>query len=136
MGLNTFSAFLDFAISLEKTTLIPPDPKGLSTPLGEFFGRLEADRERNVKLLQTILRENVTELVMEPCESLSESGYSPDSGKSGTPPASWERLLECQKRFLEDAARAVNLKEVKRSFEKLAAKKDRLLAELRDLGQG
>jgi len=130
MGLATFSAILDFAIRSEEAGLAffaaraDGAPPGLAAPLG----RLREEAERNVKAFRTILRENVTEMVMEPFEPIDESRFAP------APPGD-DLLAACagvvgrQRDFLRAAAAAVNLREVKRAFEKIAEKKDRLIGE-------
>ena len=143
MSLDTFSAFLDFAIRSESSGLdffIRAEGK-LSGRGRDAARRFKAEAEKNVRLLRAVLRENVTELVMEPCASIDENGYMPasaSSGQAGLPETSetlvWKYslgILEKQRDFFRAAAKAVNLREVRRTFEKMADGKDRLILEYR-----
>ncbi|NLI77596.1 MAG: hypothetical protein GX442_14310 [Candidatus Riflebacteria bacterium] len=125
MSLNTFSAYLDFAIRLEESGL--EHLRRYQQSGVPWAGTLVAEGEKTLKTLRTILRENVTELVMEPCEPLSEETYRcdpvPDDPAGGA-----RRFLVAQRTFALDVARVINLKEVKRSFTRLADRKDQLLA--------
>jgi len=136
MSLDTFSAFLDFAIRLENSGLdfFIRTEGGLSGRERDVAQRFKAEAEKNVRLLRTVLRENVTELVMEPCAAVDESDYlyllAPKPETAQDP--AWKSslgILEKQRDFLRDAAKAVNLREVRRTFEKMADVKDRLILE-------
>ncbi|MBF0502280.1 MAG: hypothetical protein HQM09_19220 [Candidatus Riflebacteria bacterium] len=134
MSLSTFSAYLSFAVASEQKGLeyfvsIIASQSGVKA---DFIGRLKTDAEKNIRNLQMILRENVTELVMEPCESLNEENYV-FSGLSSDPVKFAMTILDKQREFCRDAAKAVNLREVKRAFEKLSEKKSQLYLELKDL---
>ena len=132
MSLDTFSAFLDFAIRSESSGLdffIRTEGK-LSGRGRDAVRRFKAEAEKNVRLLRAVLRENVTELVMEPCAGIDESAYLPETSQALV----WKSalgILEKQRGFLRDAAKAVNLREVRRTFEKMADGKDRLILEYR-----
>ena len=151
MSLNTFSAFVDFAIRSESSGL-----EYFIRSEGELNGRgrdalrrFGAEAEKNVRQLRAVLRENVTELVMEPCAAIDESCYisaclpagaaqAGERSRADLPGTSqapdWKHslaILEKQRDFLRAAAKAVNLREVRRTFEKMADTKDRLLLEYR-----
>ncbi|MBI4350273.1 MAG: hypothetical protein HY550_02435 [Elusimicrobia bacterium] len=131
MSLNTFSAFVDFAIRSESSGLdffILSEAK-LSGPGRDALSRFRAEAEKNVRLLRTVLRENVTELVMEPCAAVDESAYAAPEALEAGDLASALGVLARQRDFLRDAAKCVNLREVRRTFEKLADTKDRLILE-------
>lgn len=131
MSLNTFSAFVDFAIRSESSGLdffIRSEAK-LSGSGREALSRFRAEAEKNVKQLRVVLRENVTELVMEPCAAVDGSAYEvPEALEAGDLGSALGVLLK-QRDFLRAAAKCVNLKEVRRTFEKLADAKDRLMLE-------
>ena len=131
MSLNTFSAFVDFAIRSESSGLdffIRAEGK-LAGRGAEALGRFRTEAEKNARLLRVVLRENVTELVMEPCAAVDEAAYlAPEAAEGGE----WKAALDIlgkQRDFLRAAAQCVNLKEVRRTFEKLADSKDRLILE-------
>lgn len=140
MSLNTFSAFVDFAIRSESIGLIffIRSEGKLSGRGRDAMCRLRAEAEKNVRQLRVVLRENVTELVMEPCAGIDESGYLAVSepAQADLPETSEAEdlkysldILAHQRDFLRAAAGAVNLREVRRTFEKMADTKDRLLLE-------
>ncbi|HNY11445.1 MAG TPA: hypothetical protein PKK26_07655 [Candidatus Wallbacteria bacterium] len=131
MGLASFSAILEFAIDEEKkaadfTALLLKNP---DAPDHEFLKKILANSEKNRKALQMILQENVTEMVMEPCEEINGNDFSID-------PASLDAknapvlILKKQVAFLNSASKAINLKEVKRAFNKIAEKKTLLISEI------
>lgn len=131
MPLATFSAILDHAIRSERAVLDGLGPSLSSGGSGwgqsEAASRVRAECERCKKQLEAILRENVTELVMEPCQPLEPPGLEPLAA------VQLEGLLarvRAQRDFLRDAARSIRLREVQRALEKLAARKDQLLSEL------
>ena len=132
MILDTFSAYLDFAIKSENSGL-----DFFAAREGKSDGRdavamrsFKAEAEKNIRLLRDTLRENVTELVMEPCAGIDDSGYLPQITESSCLACALD-IVGKQRDFLRAAAKAVNLKEVRRIFEKLADKKDRLLLEFK-----
>ncbi|MBI4655853.1 MAG: hypothetical protein HY746_03795 [Elusimicrobia bacterium] len=134
MSLNTFSAFLDFAIRLENSGLnfFSRSMEKLSGQEHDALCRFKDEAEKNIRLLNTVLKENVTEMVMEPCASIDEKSYLMETSNV----EDWKfsiAIIEKQRDFLRDAAKSVNLKEVKRTFEKLADKKDRLILEYKQL---
>lgn len=131
MSLNTFSAFVDFAIRSESSGLDFFTRSGaqLSGPGRDALSRFRAEAEKNVRQLRVVLRENVTELVMEPCAAVEEGTYAvPEALEAGDLNFALGVLVK-QRDFLRAAAQCVNLKEVKRTFEKLADAKDRLILE-------
>jgi len=132
MGLTTFSAILDFAIRGEKTGIdfFTAAIEKAPASVRETLGMLKRDAEKNHRMFQTILRENVTEMVMEPYEAIEEARYALDLSGDDALMTSL-RIVETQRDFLLRAAAATNLREVKRAFEKIAARKDQLLEEAR-----
>jgi hypothetical protein len=135
MGLTNFSAILEFAIRAEESGLrfIEEARAKAVDPEREVLGRCRGEAEKTLKMLREILRENVTEVVMEPCEPLDEAAYAPEireDDASGTV----RRILERQRAFLLDAATAVNLRDVKRALERLARAKDGLLGRMAGSG--
>lgn len=121
MSLSSFSSLLNFAIKQQKDALcfFDASAKGPSAENKEFFEKLRVEAEKNIKNLETILRENISEIVMEPLEELQEEDYAPRiEGLDAMQTAA--AILDKQKIFFQDAARVINLKEVKRLFEKLA----------------
>ena len=131
MGLSNFSAVLSFAIQSEKDALEAFDQilKSTTTANHECFAKLRTESEKALKTLQTILRENVTELVMEPFEELNEEKYRLSSTES-QPLEKARAILSGQRQFFQDAAGVVNLREVKRALTRLAEKKTALLSEI------
>jgi len=131
MGLASFSAILGFAIDEEKkaadftaSLLKNPDAPDL-----EFLKKFNADSEKNRKNLQMILQENVTELVMEPCEAINGADFAIDPSALEAKSAPLF-ILEKQIAFLKNASKVINLKEVKRAFDKIAEKKSSLISEI------
>lgn len=119
MSLSSFSSLLDFAIKQQKDAA---DFFALDNSLyKERFAKLHDEAKKNIKNLETILRENVAEIIMEPLEELNESDYSLQLDGIDALQASIN-ILEKQTRFFQDAAKVINLKDVKRIFEKLATK--------------
>jgi len=130
MNLATFSAILEFAARCEQATAASCE-KTLANATGkdrETVDRIKADAVKNNRQLMTILRENVTELVMEPCEALIESAYGAAFEPVATAAALRDQIKR-QRDFLRDAAKVVNLREVRRSLEKLAERKNTMLEE-------
>jgi len=131
MALATFSAIIDFALQGERTGLEFFAAAVRSAPETKqaALARLQAAAEKNLKLLQAVLREQVTEMVMEPCEPVPEASYALDV--SGDDPLGIAlRLLEKQRDFLRHAAQAINLGEVKRALERIAERKNQLISEI------
>ena len=131
MGLASFSAILGFAIDEEKkaadfTAMLLKNP---DAPDHEFLKKFHADSEKNRKALQMILQENVTEMVMEPCEEINGANFSidPSSLEAKSAPLF---ILEKHVAFLKNASKVINLKEVKRAFDKIAEKKSSLISEI------
>jgi rubrerythrin len=120
MGLASFSAILEFAIRREEAAVAALASSAGSGPdRRDLLDRLHAEAEKDLGTLRTILRENVTEMVMEPVEPEGDEALAALS------------MIEKQHDFFRDAARVINLREVKRAFEKLAARKSRLAEEIR-----
>lgn len=129
MGLSNFSAILDFAINEEKkgAGFLKAAADKASGAEKDSLAGLCSEAEKSCRALETILRENVTEMVMEPCEELDEKKYSFDAASlSGV--AGARTVIEKQRDFLKDASRVINLREVKRAFDRMAEKKNGLLA--------
>lgn len=128
MHLSSFSSLLDFAIKQQKDAL---DFFVLNNSLyKEDLAKLRDEAEKNIKNLETILRENVAEIVMEPLEELNESDYSLQLDGIDALQASIN-ILEKQTRFFQDAAKVINLKDVKRLFEKMSVKINSLILEIK-----
>jgi len=131
MGLSNFSAVLDFAINEEKkgAGFLKTAADKASGTEKDALTKLHSEAEKSCRALETILRENVTEMVMEPCEELDENKYSFDvSALSGI--AGARLLIEKQRDFLKDASKVINLSEVRRAFDRMAGKKNGLLSEI------
>ncbi|MGB9561675.1 MAG: hypothetical protein ACPL6C_02570 [bacterium] len=124
MGLSTFSSLLNFAIENEKKGLniLNKLPSADREKLKEFI----EESEKSIAKLETILRENVTEMVMEPCEPVEENDYAFEE-TMGDSTLLAIRIKEKQRDFLLELARVINLKEVKRAVEKLASNKNKLI---------
>lgn len=131
MSLNTFSTFVDFAIRSESSGLdfFIRSGEKLGGPGRDALSRFRAEAEKNVRQLRGVLRENVTELVMEPCAAVEEGAYAAPEALEAGDLNSALGVLAKQRDFLRAAAQCVNLKEVRRTFEKLADAKDRLILE-------
>ena len=131
MALATFSAIIDFALKAETMARIYFTEAGQAAPAMQQVPllRFKTEAEKNVKTLQTILREQITEMVMEPCEALDEAAYAAKIATSD-PLATSRHLLEQQRDFLRRAAQVINLREVKRAFDRLADRKQQLIAEI------
>jgi len=132
MGLASFSAILEFAIDEEKkaadfTALLLKNP---DAPDQEFFKKFLADSEKNRKTLQMILQENVTEMVMEPCEEIDGTDFSIDTASLAVKNAPLF-ILEKQVAYFKNASKVINLKEVKRAFDRIAERKMSLISEIR-----
>ncbi|MBI5208731.1 MAG: hypothetical protein HY927_02010 [Elusimicrobia bacterium] len=130
MSLATFSSILEFAIQRERegaayfAASLPAAPPEHQDALA----RLKAEADKSLKALQTILRENVTEMVMEPFEPIDEAEHAFDS--SGAALEASLRILAGQREFLRRGAGVVNLSEVKRALERIADKKNQLISEI------
>lgn len=135
MPLATFSAILGFAIQAEESAGDALSRTLASAPEAgrEALGRIQAESQRSLKTLRTILRENVTEMVMEPCEAIDEAAYA-FQAVSALPGSGALKgslvVLEKQRDFLRRAACVVNLAEVKRSLERIADRKNQLITEI------
>lgn len=128
MRLTTFSSLLNFAIEMEKigyekfsSFLKEPDESYY-----EIISKLKLEAEKNIKTLQTILRENVTELVMEPCDAIESEDFLIKE-VNGTVLLQIKSILQKQIDFIKECIKVINLKEVKRLLEKLANKKEELI---------
>ena len=131
MGLASFSAILDFAIRREEATVAYLTSAADSRPdRRDLLMMLRGEAEKDLRTLRTILRENVTEMVMEPVEALDEAAYEPAAGPGSEAMLAALSMIEKQRDFFRDAARVINLREVKRAFEKLMARKSRLAEEI------
>ena len=132
MGLASFSAILEFAIRREEAAVAYlASAAGRSPDRRDLLDRLRGEAEKDLRTLRTILRENVTEMVMEPVEALDEATYEAAVEQGGDAAQAALSMIEKQCDFLRDAARVINLREVKRAFEKLMARKSRLADEIR-----
>lgn len=127
MTISNFSAILNFAIKQQEEAIIF-FKASQNTAQKELFLMLCGESEKNLKNLKTILRENIAEIVMEPCEELNESNYLLAEGADSLQSA--VNILEKQKEFLLDASRVVNLKDVKRILEKMSVKIGSLILEI------
>ena len=128
MGLTSFSGYIEFAIKQEKAGLdfIENALKTANESDIETLKKFGDEAQKSLKALQTILRENVTEMVMEPCEELDETAYLP--AVEGLPPISGIlAITEKQRDFLVDVARVTNLNEVRRALLKIADRKTSLI---------
>lgn len=134
MKISSFSGFLEFAVKQEQqgVKFFVTVPQIMAGHHDDLFLRLKTEAEKNIRSLQMILRENVTELVMEPCDALSERKYHLKDDDELSPLKHAEKILEMQVEFLRDAAGVINLKEVKRAFEKMAGKKELLISEIKN----
>ena len=131
MGLASFSAILDFAIRREEATVAYLASAADGRPdRRDLLERLRGEAEKDLKTLRTILRENVTEMVMEPVEPLDEAAYESVVEPGGDAVLAAQSMIEKQHDFFRDAAQVINLREVKRAFEKLMARKSRLAEEI------
>ena len=132
MGLASFSAILEFAVGEETkaSAFIAPLIQNSGTPNSELFKKIHSEFEKNRKSLQMILQENVTEMVMEPCENIDETAYALAPGLKADE-AGLAALLEKQVAFFKSASNSINLKEVKRVFDKMAERKLSLIGELK-----
>jgi len=131
MQLATFSAILQFAVDREMAALeaFSKACHGSDPVKVEAAGRLKSDAEKNVKSLQAILRENITELVMEPYDAIESDGFMiPDD--EGEPLSTGVEILKKQQEFLRAAAMAIKMREVTRALEKIAGRRSLLLADL------
>lgn len=132
MGLASFSAILEFAVGEESraAAFIAPLISGSGAPNSELFQKIHSEFEKNRKSLQMILQENVTEMVMEPVEAIDETAYAIPSGIAADA-SGVAAILEKQAAFFKSASRSINLKEVKRAFDKMAERKTALIGELK-----
>ena len=124
MTVATFSAILDFAIRGETSVIEQLQAvvtKGTSVDR-EILARVRAEAEKTLQMFRTIQQEHITGTVVEPCEALEETSYQvPDHPND---PVAWAgTVLDMQIRFLADAARVINLREVKRALDKVGKKK-------------
>lgn len=132
MGLASFSAILDFAIRREEAVIAYLASAADSGPdRRDLLMILRGEAEKDLRTLRTILRENVTEMVMEPVEPLDEATYEPVVEPGGDAALAALSMIEKQHDFFRDAAQVINLREVKRAFEKLMARKSRIAEEIR-----
>lgn len=132
MPLSSFSSLLDFAIGQQKEALsfFTSSINNLSAGGKENLETARNEAEKNIKNLETILRENITEMVMEPLEELNEADYSPRAEGANNGQAIIN-MLEKQKLFFQDAARVINLKDVKRLLERMSSKTELLILEIK-----
>jgi hypothetical protein len=132
MGLASFSAILEFAIAEEKKSseFIASLMTNSGAPASEILDKIQSDSDKNRKNLQMILQENVTEMVMEPCEPIDENSYS-IIGTLSNNDAAVAAMLEKQASFFKCASASINLKEVKRAFDKMAERKLSLHCEIK-----
>lgn len=132
MSLSSFSSLLNFAIKQQKDalTFFAASLKNLSVEKKEHIAKLQSEAEKSIKNLETILRENVSEIVMEPFEELNESDYLLQFEGADI----WQislNILEKQRKLFHDGARVINLKEVKRLFEKMEKMISSLISEIK-----
>ena len=139
MALASFSTIVEFALRAEESGIGFFSLPAVAETAKDILARVRAEAEKNVKALRATLRENVTEIVMEPCETLDETAYRCDLTLPGGEIAGGDvlgksiELLEKQRDFLQRAAEAVNLAEVRRAFRKMADRKGPLISEIRQL---
>ncbi|MGD8250811.1 MAG: hypothetical protein PVH30_01765 [Desulfobacterales bacterium] len=134
MPLSSFGAILTFAETMEasdagfyrKLAVVAVD----KAPLFEQFA---ADGEKNVKTLQRVRRENVTEMILEPISDFFRAPYGIDPGDpsaldSGQALAASTVLEKRAVDFYQTASQKIRaLPEVSRSLKRLGKKrKERL----------
>lgn len=131
MKLMTFSALLQFAVDREKDFLGGLLNLRVSAPheSPQLIERLKSMSEKNVKSFQTIMRENITELVMEPYDTIDGGCFL--CPIPGTPARKdLHAALKRHNEFLREASRVITMKEVKRALDKIILKNDESLKEL------
>lgn len=124
MSLSTFSALITFAIENEKKGL--KILNSFAEQERQLVSEFIEESQKILKKLETILRENVTEMVMEPCEELDEKRFEIEK-RANEPIQAAVEITEKQKAYLEEVERIINLSEVKRAIKKLIDKKTELI---------
>ncbi len=134
MPLSSFGAILTFAESME--TQDAAFYRGLAVvavDLASLFEQFAAVGEKNVKTLQRVRRENVTEMILEPISDFSRAPYGIDPGDPSTldPGQALAAAVVLEKRavdFYQTASQKIRaLPEVSSALKRLGKKrKDRL----------
>ncbi len=139
MQLNTFSAILDTAISLE--TALGKRYEAASGAEAEMLYReLAKDGRKRIRYLERIRREMVTEMILEPIRDLTLpdalTGLLSAEAASPPDPAKFETLERAMADFYNKAAEKIGLDEAARALRKMAKGSNRRAERLAALAPG
>ncbi len=106
--LNSFGSILSYASELEGRL------RDYYRSAGDAARADECEKRR--LNLERVLRENVTEIKLEPIEGLSAGGYAFDAADSSTQGQANAEAVAAQ--FYEDVAPRINVREAQRALER------------------
>lgn len=135
MELSTFGAIVGFAMELERAA--ESYYQGCAEAAHpEVFLALARESKKRCARLEMARREGISEMILEAITGLSSEGYQLDLPLQADPSELLRRaclLEETQERFYRAATEKLPIKEVQRTFLRLAAENERRLSELREL---
>ncbi|RJR43956.1 MAG: hypothetical protein C4576_13620 [Desulfobacteraceae bacterium] len=139
MALSTFGAIMTFAADMfqfgEEVLLV--SIQNAKNPLiRDILDDLIADQRKSRSLMERVRRENVTEMILEPINGLSEEEYDIKAALISQPqnadPLTLATIIEeRQQRFFQDCSTKIPMAEVARLFKKISQTKEQALMRLR-----
>ena len=142
MPLISFGAILTFAESIEEENKAYYQKAIAALPDGDVKSFLEGvvkEKEKHVKQIQRVRRENVAEMILEPIKDLTRQAFLVEAG--GLPVADPEEVVKTavkiedrNLRYYTEAARKIkSLPEVATALKQLSKKQKSLLGKLEKL---
>ena len=134
MQLSTFGAILGFAMDFELQAEAYYQ-KSASVAYPELFRSLAGESKKRYSRLERARREGISEMILESISGLSSEKYQINIDASVDPSVLLDQaclLEEHQERFYRAAAEKLPIKEVERTFLRLATENERRLSRLRE----
>jgi rubrerythrin len=134
MELATFGAIMTFAMELEKQAADFYTKSGHVT-LDEIFNGLALDTNKRIKRVERTRREGVAEMILEPITGFNSNAYDVELTPGSVEKELLEQAIileETTRRFYFDAAKKIPVREVARTFERMAKENVRRLAILKE----
>lgn len=133
MELATFGAIMTFAMELEKQAADFYTKSGHVT-LDEIFNGLALDTNKRIKRVERTRREGVAEMILEPITGFNSNAYDVELTPGSVEKELLEQAIileETTRRFYFDAAKKIPVREVARTFERMAKESVRRLVKLK-----
>ena len=134
MELGTFGAIFTFALELERQAVAFYE-SATAEALEEVFASLAESGHKRIRRLERTRREGVAEMILESITGLDRENYQVSLATDAAEAGLLKQAIEWEttaRRFYLDASQKMPVREVARTFERLARENERRKVELEE----